>query len=58
MTVVTHEEYAQDVKKSVKIPNVCIEFHVPWCSTFDLLRGVGEQFVLKTRRKKPSRVGR
>ena len=52
LTVVTHEEYAPEAKKIVKIPNVCIEFDVPYCTTFEMLRGVGEQFVLKTRRKK------
>ena len=51
-TVVTQEAYAPGVKKAVKIPNVCVEFDVPCCDTFDMLRGVGEQFALKARRKK------
>lgn len=51
LTVVTHEQYASEAKKKVKIPNVCIEFDVPYCDTFDMLRRVKEQFVLKTRRK-------
>lgn len=52
LVVVTHEEYAPQAKKSVKIPNVCIEFDVKYCSTFDLLRAVKEQFVLKSRRRR------
>ncbi|MCH8252116.1 MAG: DUF4411 family protein, partial [Planctomycetes bacterium] len=52
ITVVTHEAYARDAKNNVKIPNVCIEFEVSYCTTFEMLRGVKEQFVLKTRRKK------
>lgn len=51
LTVVTHEEYAPAAKRSVKIPNVCLEFKVDFCDTFKMLRGVREQFVLKTRRK-------
>ena len=52
LTVVTREEYAPQVKKSVRIPNVCIEFSVKYCTTFEMLRGVKEQFVLKTRRRR------
>lgn len=52
LTVVTHEQYAPDVKIRVKIPNVCVKFDVPYHDTFEVLRGVREQFVLKTRRKK------
>ncbi len=50
--VVTHEGYAPDIKKDIPIPNVCIEFGVEYCGTFDLLRGLREQFVLKTRRRR------
>ncbi len=52
LTVVTHEEYAPQAKRSIKIPNVCVEFGVNYCSTFEMLRGLKEQFVLKTRQKK------
>ncbi len=52
LVVVTHEEYAPDAEKKVKIPNVCIEFDVDYCSTFDMLRDLNEQFVLKKRQRK------
>jgi hypothetical protein len=42
LVVVTHEEFAPDVKKKVPIPNVCIEFGVEYCNTFEMLRGLGQ----------------
>lgn len=51
-TVVTQEVYARETKKSVKIPNACVKFGVDYCNTFDMLRGLKEQFVLKGRRKR------
>ncbi len=48
--VVTHEEFEPLAKKRVKLPNICIEYNVLYCSTFDMIREVKEQFVLKTRR--------
>lgn len=50
--VVTHEQYAPDVKSKVPIPNVCMEFEVEYCNTFDMLRDLKEQFVLRTRRRR------
>lgn len=38
MVLVTHEEYAPEAKKSVKLPNVCQEFDVRYADTFDMLR--------------------
>lgn len=52
LIVVTHEQFAPKAEARIKIPNVCIEFDVAYCNTFAMLRGVREQFVLKTRRKK------
>jgi len=37
LTVVTHEEYAQDVRRRVKIPNLCRAFDVPYTDTFRML---------------------
>ena len=51
LSVVTHEAFAPHVKKNVKIPNVCVEFDVPYCNTFEMLRAVDEKFVLRTRRR-------
>lgn len=52
LVVVTHEEYAPDIKKKVPIPNVCIEFDVACCNTFQMLRHLKEQFVLKRRQRR------
>lgn len=50
--VVTHEEYAPDVKRKVPIPNVCIEFDVPYTNLFEMLNELGEKFVRSTKRGK------
>src|SRR5262249_49725186 len=34
LTVVTHEELAPDAKKTVPMPNVCLEFDVDYANTF------------------------
>lgn len=52
LVVVTHEEYAPEAKRKVPIPNVCLEFDVEFCNTFDMLRDLKEQFVLRKRRLK------
>ena len=52
LVVVTHEQYAPDVKNRVPIPNVCLEFEVKHCNTFEMLRDLKEQFVLKTRQRR------
>jgi hypothetical protein len=51
LVVVTHEEYAPDAHKKVPIPNVCLEFDVAYCNTFEMLRELGERFVLKKRQR-------
>lgn len=51
LVVVTHEEYAPDVKKKVPIPNVCLEFNVEYCSTYDMLRELEIQFSVRKRSK-------
>ncbi len=45
--VVTHEEMAPRAKKTVPIPNVCIQFGVDYCNTFTMLRELQVRFVLK-----------
>ena len=45
LIVVTHEEYAPDVKKKVPIPNVCVEFDVDYCNTFDMLRDLNASSI-------------
>lgn len=49
LVIVTHEEYAPDAKRKVPMPNVCIEFNVDYCNTFEMLRALKVQFVLKKR---------
>lgn len=44
--VVTHEKFANDAKNRVPIPNVCRQFNVSYCNTFELLRQLGVRFVL------------
>ncbi len=39
--VVTHEQFAPDVRKTVPIPNVCREFGVTYVDTFQMLRDLG-----------------
>lgn len=51
LTVVTHEQYAPDVKREVKMPNVCIEFEVEYTDTFAMLRDLGERFVRRTKKR-------
>jgi hypothetical protein len=50
LVVVTHEIYAPDAKKKVPMPNVCLEFNVGYCNTFDMLRELKVKFVLKAKR--------
>jgi hypothetical protein len=45
-TVVTHEVLVPSGSKKVKIPNICREFGVDFCNTFDLLESGAAQFVL------------
>ena len=50
LVVVTHEDYAPEIKKSVKIPNVCVEFDVEYVSVFKMLRELGAKFLRSTKR--------
>jgi hypothetical protein len=52
LALVTHEEYAPDVRNKVPIPNICMEFGVDYCNTFEMLRELKEQFVLKKRQRR------
>lgn len=45
--VVTHEEYAPDVRRKAPIPNICLEFDVEYCNTFEMLKELKVRFVLK-----------
>lgn len=50
--MVTHELYAPEAQNRVPIPNLCLEFEVEFCDTFDLLRELKEKFVVQKRRRK------
>ncbi|MGB7295220.1 MAG: DUF4411 family protein [Candidatus Aminicenantales bacterium] len=52
LIVVTHEEYARDVKKKVPIPNVCLEFDVKYVNTFEMLEALKVKFILGTKRQR------
>ncbi|MCB4745716.1 MAG: DUF4411 family protein [Sulfurovum sp.] len=44
-TIVTHESlYDPNIKKKIKIPNVCEKFGVQYKSTFELMRILGARF--------------
>ncbi|MEQ6886491.1 DUF4411 family protein [Salicola sp. Rm-C-2C1-2] len=45
-TLVTHEKLEASNSTKVKIPNICQEFSVPYCDTFDLLERSDVVFVL------------
>ncbi len=53
MILVTHEDYAPDVKKKVPIPNVCLEFDVDYLNTFEMLEDLRVKFILRTKRQRP-----
>jgi hypothetical protein len=55
LVVVTHEQFAPDVKIKVPMPNVCLEFDVEYVSTFDMLRDLGEKFIRSTKRRRTHR---
>jgi hypothetical protein len=52
LVVVTHEEYAADVKKKVPMPNVCLEFDVEYVNTFEMLEALNVKFILRTKRRR------
>ena len=52
LAVVTHEEYAPGAQKRVPMPNVCLEFGVPYFNTFEMLTDLKVKFILSTKKKK------
>ena len=44
-TVTTMEVSEPNIKKRVKIPEICNQFSVPFLNTYDMLRRLGVQFV-------------
>jgi hypothetical protein len=43
-TVVTNEKYDNNIRRRIKIPNVCVEFYVTYVDLFQMLRELGLQF--------------
>lgn len=43
-TIVTHEVYAPDAQKTIPIPNVCREFSINYCDTFEMLKHLKFKF--------------
>lgn len=52
LILVTHEVIAPDAQAKVPIPNVCVEFGVPYVDTFEMLHSLKVCFGLRKRRKK------
>lgn len=44
MIVVTHEVYAPNIEKKVKIPNLCHEYDIETANTFEMLSQLGIKF--------------
>jgi hypothetical protein len=44
--VVTQEVPAPESRRSIKIPDICNQFSIDWCSTFDLLKEMKARFIL------------
>ena len=42
--VVTHEEFDPNIRKRVKLPNICREFGIETVNTFDMLRAFEARF--------------
>jgi hypothetical protein len=53
LILVTHEAYRPNVRNRVLLPNVCVQFGVEYCNTFEMLRQLGVQFVLRKKRVSP-----
>lgn len=47
-SIVTLEKYDPNIKKRIKIPNVCEQFNVPYINTIELLRRMQIKFKLKS----------
>lgn len=45
-TVVTLEAFNVDIRKSIKIPNVCQHFSIPYVNTFVMLKALRTSFML------------
>jgi len=41
--IVTHETYDKNIKRRIKIPNVCEAFDIPYTDTFSMLRNLNIQ---------------
>ncbi|MEY2985376.1 MAG: hypothetical protein RLZZ568_1993, partial [Cyanobacteriota bacterium] len=46
MTLVTHERLAANITKRIKIPNVCVDFQIPYMGPFEMLRQEQASFIL------------
>lgn len=44
--IVTQEERADAAKRRVPLPNLCIEFNVPYTDTFTMMKQMSERLVL------------
>ncbi len=42
--IVTHEIFDSNIKKRIPIPNVCVDFNISYCDTFEMLRSLQFSF--------------
>ena len=49
LCVVTHEEISLNARRRVPMPNVCRQFGVKYCNTFQMLMDLGEKFVASSK---------
>lgn len=57
LIIVTHEQFAPAARRSIPIPNVCVEFEIAYVNTFEMLRALGEKFIRSTKRRGSTRRG-
>jgi hypothetical protein len=46
MTLITHEIFEPNIKKKIKIPNVCVDFTINYMNPFEMLRREKAKFIL------------
>jgi hypothetical protein len=46
LTLVTNKEHKPEKRNRVPLPTLCLQFGVPTCDTFQMLRALNTRFVL------------
>lgn len=53
LVLVTHEKHEPEAQKRVPMPNVCLQFGVPFVDVFTMLRELKTRFVLRRPKSSP-----